>query len=217
MIGAIQHFLERNIRKRFSSALGSRVKPVVPIGPVDARVGSQGEKGLTMRRHDKSWMELDELLEPFLPDEHAETGTAVAVEFRNRLVKLEQQVLSQYTSMAAYAVIAKQDAEAVKVEARADLDRSQATVIGLTEKLRNEVKVRLDGLERRSDVGDMSPDDSSRLAKVERDLASALAALQQCIQENHELRDQMAVLVEHRMQEEGWLVSTGTADALSMR
>ena len=31
--------------------------------------------------------------QPFLPDEHAETGTAVAVEFRNRLVKLEQQVL----------------------------------------------------------------------------------------------------------------------------
>ena len=91
-----------------------------------------------MRRNDKSWMELDELLEPFLPAENNEAGTAVAVEFRNRLVKLEQQVMSQYTSMAAYATIAKQDAEAVKVEARADLDRSQATVIGLTEKLRKE-------------------------------------------------------------------------------
>ena len=56
-----------------------------------------------MRRNDKSWMELDELLEPFLPAEHAETGTAVAVEFRNRLVKLEQQVMSQYSAMAAYA------------------------------------------------------------------------------------------------------------------
>ena len=65
-----------------------------------------------MRRNDKSWMELDELLEPFLPAENAEAGTAVAVEFRNRLVKLEQQVMSQYTSMAAYATIAKQDAEA---------------------------------------------------------------------------------------------------------
>ena len=100
-----------------------------------------------MRRNEKSWMELDELLEPFLPAEHNETGAVVAVEFRNRLVKLEQQVLSQYTSMAAYATIAKQDVEAVKVEARADLDRSQATVIGLTEKLRNEINGRLDGLE----------------------------------------------------------------------
>ena len=110
-----------------------------------------------------------------------ETGAAVAVEFRNRLVKLEQQVMSQYTSMAAYATIAKQDSESVKVEARADLDRSQATVIGLTEKFRNEINVRLDGLERRSAGGDLSADGVSRLTKVERDLAPALtAALQQC-------------------------------------
>ena len=62
-----------------------------------------------MRRNEKSWMELDELLEPFLPAEHNKTGAVVAVEFLNRLVKLEQQVLSQYTSMAAYTTIAKQD------------------------------------------------------------------------------------------------------------
>ena len=161
-------------------------------------------------------MELDELLEPFLPAEHNETGAVVAVEFRNRLVKLEQQVLSQYTSMAAYATIAKQDVEAVKVEARADLDRSQATVIGLTEKLRNEVNGRLDGLERRS-AGDLSADDVSRLSNVERDLASALTALHQCLQENQELRAQVAGLVEQRMQEQGWLVSSGTPEALSLR
>ncbi|MEY2523148.1 MAG: hypothetical protein QOJ66_1713 [Ilumatobacteraceae bacterium] len=170
-----------------------------------------------MRRNEKSWMELDELLEPFLPAEHNETGAVVAVEFRNRLVKLEQQVLSQYTSMAAYATIAKQDVEAVKVEARADLDRSQSTMIGLTEKLRNEVNGRLDGLERRSAGGDLSADDVSRLANVERDLASALTALQQCLQENQELRTQVAGLVEQRMQEQGWLVSSGTPEALYLR
>jgi hypothetical protein len=170
-----------------------------------------------MRRNDKSWMELDELLEPFLPAEHAETGTAVAVEFRNRLVKLEQQVMSQYTSMAAYATIAKQDAEAVKVEARSDLDRSQAMVIGLTEKLRNEVNGRLESLERRSIGDDLSDDSTSRLATVERDLASATAALQQCLHENQELRSQIAGLVENHMQEQGWLVSSGTTEALSLR
>ena len=169
-----------------------------------------------MRRNEKSWMELDELLEPFLPAEHNETGAVVAVEFRNRLVKLEQQVLSQYTSMAAYATIAKQDVEAVKLEARADLDRSQATVIGLTEKLRNEINGRLDGLERRS-AGDLSADDVSRLANVERDLASALTALHQCLQENQELRTQVTGLVEQRMQEQGWLVSSGTPEALYLR
>ena len=170
-----------------------------------------------MRRNDKSWMELDELLEPFLPAEHEQTGTAVAVEFRNRLVKLEQQVMSQYTSMAAYATIAKTDAQAVKVEARSDLDRAQATVIGLIEKLRNEVNIRLDGLERRSNNGDLSADGASRLGKVEHDLDAATAALQQCLQENQELRAQVASLVEHRMQEQGWLVSSGSAEALYLR
>ena len=169
-----------------------------------------------MRRNDKSWMESDEPLEPFLPVEQGETVATVAAEFRNRLVKLEQQVMSQYTSMAAYATIAKHDSEAVKVEARADLDRSQATVIGLLEKLRNEVNGRLDRLERRTG-GDLSVDDVTRLGKVEVDLASATAALQQCLQENQELRAQLAVVVEHRMQEQGWLVSSGTTEGLSLR
>ena len=169
-----------------------------------------------MRRNDKSWMESDEPLESFLPLEQTESGAMVAAEFRNRLVKIEQQVMSQYTSMAAYATIAKHDGEAVKVEARADLDRSQATVIGLMEKLRNEVNARLDRLERRTG-GDLSVDDVSRLAKVEFDLASATASLQQCVQENRELRAQIAVLVEHRMQEQGWLVSSGTTEGLSLR
>ena len=69
-----------------------------------------------MRRNDKSWAELDELLEPFLPEEAAETASATAVEFRMRLVKVEQQVMSQYTSMAAYATIAKQDFESGRAE-----------------------------------------------------------------------------------------------------
>jgi hypothetical protein len=179
--------------------------------------GPKAEKEMAMRRNEKSWMELDELLEPFLPDEHAETGTAVAVEFRNRLVKLEQQVMSQYTSMAAYATIAKQDVETTRAESRSDLDRSQATVIGLIEKLRNEMNVRLNGLERQSGGDDLSADGAARLAVVEHDLASATTALQQCIRENQELRAQVAELVEHRMQEQGWLVSSGTTQALSLR
>ena len=170
-----------------------------------------------MRHNDKSWPELDELLEPFLPEESTENATAVAIEFRNRLVKLEQQVMSQYTAMAAYATIAKKDVETARAEGRSDLDRSQATVIGLIERLRNEVNVRLNGLERRSVSDDLSADGETRLARVEHDLASATAEMQQCILENQELRSQVAELVEHRMHEQGWLVSSGTTEALSLR
>lgn len=109
-----------------------------------------------MRRNDKSWTDLDELLEPFLPEESAHTGAAVAIEFRSRLVKLEQQMMAQYTSVAAYATIAKQDMESARAEARSDLDRSQAMLIGLLEKLRNEVNARLDEFERRVVSGDLS-------------------------------------------------------------
>ena len=169
-----------------------------------------------MRRNEKSWTELDELLEPFLPDEAAENASTVAVELRNRLVKLEQQVMSQYTSMAAYATIARQDVESTRAESRSDLDRSQATLIGLLEKLRSEVSIRLDGLERRSSGGGLSGDADSRLGRLEEQLASALEALQLCVRENQELRGQVAELVEHRMREQGWLVS-GAPQALSLR
>jgi hypothetical protein len=176
----------------------------------------QEAKDTTMRRNEKSWAELDEMLEPFLPEESVEAATATAIEFRKRLVKLEQQVMAQYTSMAAYATIAKQDFEAGKTEGRADLDRSQATLIGLLEKLRNEVNCRLDGLERRQAGGDLSDDAESRVGRVERQLAAATAALQQCLEENRELRAQVSELVGERMHEQGWLVSSGTTKALSL-
>jgi predicted amino acid-binding ACT domain protein len=216
MIGSICRVLERKIRQAFLKPFEFKGRGLFTDTNGVGRAWCDGEEGTGMRRNDKSWMESDEPLEPFLPVEQGETVATVAAEFRNRLVKLEQQVMSQYTSMAAYATIAKHDSEAVKVEARADLDRSQATVIGLLEKLRNEVNGRLDRLERRTG-GDLSVDDVTRLGKVEVDLASATAALQQCLQENQELRAQLAVVVEHRMQEQGWLVSSGTTEGLSLR
>ena len=167
---------------------------------------------------DKDWSQLDELLEPFFPDEHADTGTAVAVEFRNRLVELEQQVMSQYTAMAAYATIGKSDGETARAESHSNLHRSQATLIGLIETLRNEVNARLESaLEGRSTGGDLSVATSARIDNVEREVLSTASALQQCIRENQELRAQVADLVEQRMQEQGWLVSSGASAELSLR
>jgi hypothetical protein len=168
-----------------------------------------------MRRNDKSWAELDELPEPFFKDEVADEATKTAVELRNRIVKLEQQMLAQYTAMAAYATIAKNDFESSRAEARSDLDRSQATVIGLLEKLRNEINTRLDGIENRESGVD--PEVSgSRVSRLERAFESTMDALQQCLRENQELRAQVTELVEQRMQQDGWLVSSGTTDSLSL-
>jgi cell division septum initiation protein DivIVA len=207
-----------DFQQAFLKTFVFKLQAATPIRPMYAHAGCPTRRRTTaMRRNEKSWEELDELLEPFLPEEHIETAAATSVEFRNRLVKLEQQVLSQYTAMAAYATIAKQDTDHVRAEARADLDRSQSTVIGLIEKLRNEMNLRLDRLELRIGASDMTADGATRLSGVEQHLAAMASALEQCIRENQELRAQVASLVEHRMNEQGWLVSAGSTEALSLR
>jgi len=154
--------------------------------------------------------------EPFFKDGEGDDAATTAVELRNRIVRLEQQVLAEYTSMAAYATIAKQDVETARAEARSDLDRSQATVIGLIEKLRNEVNARLDGIVIREAGGDPPDGVSMRLTQLETRLHNTTEALNECLRENQELRSQVAELVEQRMQQQGWLVSSGTTEALSL-
>ena len=100
-----------------------------------------------MRRRDKSWMDFDELTKPFLAPDSPESATTVAVELHDRMVKVEQQVLAQYTATAAYATLAQQGAEQVRAEARADLDRVQSTALGLIDKLRVVVNNRLPGIQ----------------------------------------------------------------------
>ena len=52
-------------------------------------------------RADNSWMQLDEQATPFLAPDSGENAMSVATELRDRMVKIEQQVLAQYTATAA--------------------------------------------------------------------------------------------------------------------
>ena len=45
-------------------------------------------------RADNSWMQLDEQDTPFLAPDAGENATSVATELRDRMVKIEQQVLA---------------------------------------------------------------------------------------------------------------------------
>ncbi|CAM9880964.1 unnamed protein product [Phaeothamnion confervicola] len=172
-----------------------------------------------MRRTSKTWSEMDELTKPFLPDESVESATAVAIELRSRLVKVEQQALALYTAMASYAMIAQQSVDTARGEARADLDRSQATMIGLIEKLRTEVTARLDGAARRADTiaatAAVVPED--RLAALESQMSTMSTAMDAVRHENVELRRQLSGLVGEQMERDGWLVSSGSADSLTLR
>ena len=172
-----------------------------------------------MRRIEKNWMDLDEHAGSFLPEDTVESPTSMAAELRDRLVKVEQQVLAQYTATAAYATLAQQGADQVRAEARADLDRSQSTIIGLLDRLRAEIGNRLDGLDARPQMGGsaMPSDAAGRLAAMEERMHGVLHALEGCVHENMVLRAQIDELTQRQMQREGWLVSNGGPSELSLR
>ena len=143
---------------------------------------------------------------------------SVAVELRDR-VKVEQQVLAQYTATAAYATLAQQGVETARAEARADLDRTQWTIIGLLDRLRTEIGSRLDGIEARPSLPSTSLalDAASRLAMLEDRMSAMVGALESCVHENMLLRQQVDELLQRQMQHDGWLVSSGGASELSLR
>lgn len=171
-----------------------------------------------MRRSDKTWSELQDSAKSFLPDETAESTAAAASEIRTKVTRLEQQVLAQYTAMASYATIGQQNVDHCRAEARSDLDRSQATVIGLIEKLRAEMLARLSGADHRSTpMQALTVDGATRLKTLEDQIASMAGALEIYARENVQLKAQVAGMVEHSMEADGWLVSDGSNPELSLR
>lgn len=171
-----------------------------------------------MRRSEKKWMEYDELTKPFLSPDSDESTTSIAVELRDRMVKVEQQVLAQYTATAAYATLAQQGVAQARAESRADLDRSQSTIIGLLDRLRSEINNRLDGLDARPHMSGaaLPADTAARLSAMEDRMQGVLHALEECVHENIVLRQMFDEMVQRQMQSDGWLVSNGGPSELSL-
>ena len=90
-----------------------------------------------MRRKGDMWQEMNDQTS-FLPEEEVQQAQLMATDALERLARLEDQLKSQFTSMATYAQIAQQGVDTARAEARADLDREKATLISLIEKVRAE-------------------------------------------------------------------------------
>lgn len=171
------------------------------------------------QKDNDTWTTESEPVAPFLEDADAESPVAVATELRNRMATVEQQVLSQYTATAAYVTLAQQGTDAARAEARADLDRVQATVIGLIEQVRADVKNRLDCANIRPEPpleSMMSFNTTARLAALEDRLHAMVSALESCVQENITLRHQVDQLMLERNRADGWLFATGNTDDLTL-
>ena len=71
-------------------------------------------------------------------DEEAAALRAELDDLQNRFVALSDRVNAQFTSIAAHAEIARDQIELVRAEARADMERTRDTLIGLIETVRAE-------------------------------------------------------------------------------
>lgn len=187
-----------------------------------------------MRRSDKQWRDGEPAGDPFLPDHDDEQGPLALSRLRDRVERLEQQVGAQYTATAAYATLSQQGLDEARAEARADLDRTNATLLGLIDRLRAEVAGRLDALATGQAfagggavggagaagggaAGGASADVTTRLAALEEHVVGVVRALEASVHENMALRQQLADLQRKVMQADGWLVSGGGPSDLTMR
>ena len=151
----------------------------------------------------------------FFPDEEVHAIRASNNDLRERVAKLEIQMMAQYTAMAAYANISQNNVDAVKAESRHDIDRTQSTLIGLIERVRRECTDAIHGVEARTDHDDGT--EHVRMAALDDRFDALTAALERSIDTQRALAEQVAVLLDEKMHREGWLVSHGTSDDLSLR
>lgn len=185
-----------------------------------------------MRRSDKQWRDGEPADDPFLPDNDDNQGPLAVSRLRDRVERLEQQVGAQYTATAAYATLSQQGLDEARAEARADLDRTNATLLGLIDRLRAEVAGRLDALAtgnafagtahgaaagQVAGAAGVSAEVATRLAAVEEQVVGVMRALEASVHENMVLRQQLADLQRKVMQADGWLVSGGGPSDLTMR
>jgi BMFP domain-containing protein YqiC len=146
----------------------------------------------------------------FFPNEAAHEIRAMSNDLRERISKLETQMMAQYTAMAAYATIAENAIDGLRAELRSDIDRSQSTTIGLVERVRRECADSITGIQVRTGNGDGS--DGARLDALENRFESLAAALQASIEAQGTLAEQITILLEEKMHREGWLVANGSDD-----
>lgn len=171
-----------------------------------------------MRRKSDMWQE-------FLPAEVEQEAKDAAADARDRIEKLEEQLKSQFTSMATYAQIAQQSIDTARAEARADLEREKSTVISLIERVRTEL---LDEEHRPVPVQPgVEPDAESeatsappavpsidisalaRIALLEDKFERLTYQFGQVLKSQEELANSIAFMFEQQLRNSGWM--TGEA------
>lgn len=156
-----------------------------------------------MRRKSDMWQELDEHGGSFLPEVDVQENQSALANLGDRLDTVEQQLLSQYTSIAAYAQIAQQSVDTARAEARADLDREKTTLVSLVERVRDENAC-------------VQGEPKHRLATLEDRFDQLNELFAQCLRNQEELAHSIATLLEAQMRGSGWISASDSSVALSV-
>ena len=127
-----------------------------------------------------------------LGDEGVAELLSTIEQLRAEVGELRDRVDSQFTTIAAHAEIARQQAEFARGEARADLDRSRDTLIGLIEQVRSEGDVHQPG----TAPGPSAKATNDRITGVERRMAELTQTLDRCFARQNELADTMTAFLD---------------------
>ena len=162
-----------------------------------------------MRRKSDMWQEFTDG-GTFLPGEGEQAARAAAADVRERLSMVEEQLRSQFTSMAAYAQISQQAVETARAESRADLDREKTTLVNLIEKVRDENGANTPA---QADASATARDDTTaaRLAQLEDKFVQLTQQFAMTLRYQEELANSITHLVEAQMRSGGWLATCGQA------
>jgi hypothetical protein len=124
--------------------------------------------------------DLDVTIDDFFGDETAVAEAVRVDHLHQRVTQIEQQISSQFTSLAAYAQIAQEQVELVRSEAQHVSERSQQRVVGLIERERS------DRIGAATGGGiDVTP----RLDALDAQVAEIRDGLQQCLSNQKALAD----------------------------
>ncbi len=168
-----------------------------------------------MRRKSDMWKDVND--QSFLPGESEQAARASAADVRERVTTLEDQLKSQFTSMAAYHQIAILSADTARAEARADLDREKATLISLVERVRDECAGEATRVEVAATASDVKADPktdagaASRISGLEDRLEQLGHQVSLCLRSQQELANSISFMFEQQMRNAGFVGSCAGA------
>lgn len=152
-----------------------------------------------MRRRRRTNHELGE--HGIFGDEQAAQLRSELDELRTAVAELTDGLHAQFTTIAAHAEIARQQAEFAREEGRAELDRTRETMFGLLEQLRGQV------VEPGHHVPGSPPGPSieaqkAQIEAIERQLSRLATSVDTCTKRQCELADMVVAFLDMALAEQ---------------